>query len=128
MSDPFAEQVVDAIVKDLQGRKGLDDLWASLDNDLREEVRQAWINLVPEATLPRLYPFIRMGSLLVIAEAQGTLQALVYRDIGNEQVEQVPHHIEYAWGGKGRGDDGYLSKLQVKIDVAPGEIPEAEDE
>jgi hypothetical protein len=41
-----AERIVDAIVDDLTDRKGLKQEWWSIDNDIREEIKRKWIDIV----------------------------------------------------------------------------------
>lgn len=43
-----AEAVVNAIIKNLRGRKGLGDEWDQIDDDVIEEIRLTWIQLVDE--------------------------------------------------------------------------------
>jgi len=50
MSDPItpseiAELIVDAILHDLQGRKGLRHQWNEIDEEIQEEIRTEWIDL-----------------------------------------------------------------------------------
>lgn len=46
----FCEIVVDSIIEDLQGRRGLGEEWDSIDSDVQEEIRQKWIQLARNET------------------------------------------------------------------------------
>lgn len=46
---PDAEKhIVDAIVRDLRGRKGLGDEWSAIDHDIRDEIIETWREIVRE--------------------------------------------------------------------------------
>ena len=45
----IAERAVDAIIKDLCGRRGLRQEWEGVDEDIRAEIREAWIAKALEA-------------------------------------------------------------------------------
>jgi hypothetical protein len=38
-----------AIIDDIKDRRGFKALWYDLDDDVREEITEAWINIVNEA-------------------------------------------------------------------------------
>lgn len=41
-----AEEIVDRILHDLQGRKGLGNEWDEIDPEIQQEIREEWIQLV----------------------------------------------------------------------------------
>lgn len=43
---PVAEAIVEAIIGDLSDRGGLDNAWASIDEDIQDEIREAWMGAV----------------------------------------------------------------------------------
>lgn len=45
LADGRAETIVDAIIADLSGRKGLGDEWDVIDDEIRAEIRAEWIGL-----------------------------------------------------------------------------------
>jgi len=38
--------IVDALIEDLEGRRGLGDEWDMLDEDIQEEIRERWIDII----------------------------------------------------------------------------------
>lgn len=46
--DALASRIVDAIIRDLTDRGGLDGAWDSIDDDTQDEIRETWIQLVIE--------------------------------------------------------------------------------
>jgi len=48
MMRAVAAGIVDAIINDLSDRGALDGAWSSIDEDLQEEIRDEWIDLVLE--------------------------------------------------------------------------------
>lgn len=44
-----ARKAVDKIVFDLSDRKGLDNEWSALDDDVKDEIVDAWTAIVAEA-------------------------------------------------------------------------------
>lgn len=43
-----AERIVDAILNNLMGRRGLSDEWDMIEHDIRDEIRADWIDVVRE--------------------------------------------------------------------------------
>lgn len=41
-----AETIVAGIIDDFTDRKGLQDEWDLIDDDIREEIKQQWIDIV----------------------------------------------------------------------------------
>lgn len=41
-----SEQIVTDIIIDLEGRKGLGDEWDQIDDEVQEEIKQRWVNIV----------------------------------------------------------------------------------
>lgn len=41
-----AESAVDAVIADLQGRRGLRHEWDGIDKDVRSEIRATWIDII----------------------------------------------------------------------------------
>ncbi len=39
----MSEEIVDAILEDLQDRKGLSDEWDQIDDEVQAEIRDAWM-------------------------------------------------------------------------------------
>lgn len=42
----MAAMAMDAIVLDLQGRRGLGDEWDNIDHDVQQEIRAFWTRLI----------------------------------------------------------------------------------
>jgi hypothetical protein len=42
--------VVDAIIRDLSGRSGLDHCWEGIDDDVQQEIRITWARIVERHT------------------------------------------------------------------------------
>lgn len=38
--------VAEAIIEDIEGRKGLGDEWDAIDEDIQAEIKQEWVNLI----------------------------------------------------------------------------------
>jgi len=55
MTDP-GHDAVDEIIADLSDRRGLKWEWSKIDEDVREEIRAAWIEIVKRHT-SREIPF-----------------------------------------------------------------------
>ena len=47
-----AESIVAALIEDLSDRRGLSHEWEAIDEDIQEEIRQEWLQIV----LTRLAP------------------------------------------------------------------------
>lgn len=43
--------IVDKIINDMSGRKGLGDEWDNIDHDVRDELRETWEQLVRDVML-----------------------------------------------------------------------------
>lgn len=41
-----ASKIVDAIIEDLSGRKGLGDEWDQIDDDVKEQIREKWTRIM----------------------------------------------------------------------------------
>ena len=46
MNRDLAELIVDAIIHDLSGRRGLRHEWDQIDEDVQTEIRDQWIAIV----------------------------------------------------------------------------------
>lgn len=46
MSDDLAKRIVDAIVKDMTGRRGLRQEWEGIDAPIRREIVNTWRDIV----------------------------------------------------------------------------------
>ena len=46
MDEETAENIVDHIIEDLQNRKGFRQLWESTDEDLQQEIRDKWTQII----------------------------------------------------------------------------------
>lgn len=46
MTPEQAEKIVDAIVDDLTGRRGLRQEWEGIDEDIQQEIKAEWRELV----------------------------------------------------------------------------------
>lgn len=42
------DDIVDAIIEDLAGRRGLGDEWDMLDDDIKAEIRAKWLGILVE--------------------------------------------------------------------------------
>lgn len=42
----YAELIVDAIIGDIQGRCGIGDCWDNIEEVTRQEIEEAWMNIV----------------------------------------------------------------------------------
>lgn len=115
--DRYAEQAVDALVKDLQELVGISDLLPP--QDVRE-LKDRWIEILgPPTSSARLAPFVERSNLVVIVEPDGTGGAAVFRPGLDEDVfEQVPHSFDISYAGE--PDARYISRVSIKIDRAPG--------
>ncbi len=49
MPTPTAFCIVEDIVADLTGRRGLRQAWEDIDDDVQEEIKKKWITIVDEA-------------------------------------------------------------------------------
>ncbi len=54
MSDRVAIEIVEMIVDDIQARKGLDSLWDSLDDDIKDEITDCWTTGITDIINGRL--------------------------------------------------------------------------
>lgn len=45
-NDQKADQIVEAILMDFTGRRGLRQEWEKIDEDIQEEIKQEWLNIV----------------------------------------------------------------------------------
>lgn len=45
----ISETIVDKIIEDLTDRRGLRQEWEQLDEEIQQEIRQSWIELVDVA-------------------------------------------------------------------------------
>jgi hypothetical protein len=43
-----ARWIVDDIISDLSGRKGLDNEWDNIDSDVQREIATTWLNMTEE--------------------------------------------------------------------------------
>ena len=50
MTEQQARIAVAAIVKDLSDRRGLRQEWEQIDDDIREEIRETWAELIVAAS------------------------------------------------------------------------------
>lgn len=50
MNRAIAREIAEAIVRDVEGRKGLGDEWGSVDADVREEILETWTSIVEQTT------------------------------------------------------------------------------
>ena len=41
----YQTEIVDNIIEDLKNRAGFDSIWNSLDENIKSEIRQAWIDI-----------------------------------------------------------------------------------
>lgn len=46
MNKDTAAIIVDAIIKDLTDRRGLRQEWDAIDDDIQDEIRNVWIQIV----------------------------------------------------------------------------------
>lgn len=46
MSRDQAEQIVEVLIKDLSGRKGLGDEWDNIDGNTKREIKTQWALLI----------------------------------------------------------------------------------
>lgn len=49
LSQEDAERIVDAILVDMQDRRGLGHEWFQIEADIRDEIREAWIQAAIDA-------------------------------------------------------------------------------
>lgn len=49
----FANQIVDLIIYDLSDRRGLSGEWGRIDEDIIEEIKETWANIIVEALAAR---------------------------------------------------------------------------
>lgn len=43
---PTPKNIVDAILADLTDRRGLRQAWEEIDEDIREEIKECWMDIV----------------------------------------------------------------------------------
>lgn len=48
MNRALAAKIIDALIVEMSGRSGIGDEWDGMDDDVRDEIREAWIALVLE--------------------------------------------------------------------------------
>lgn len=118
--DQLAEGVVDAILDDLRERLGDERIPELIEG--WDVVRARWLDFFGSQTsILRLTPFVQSGSLLVIAEPNGELGALVFRPTDDpDTIERVGHDVNFSWGHVGDEQTPYVKKLTIKISDAPG--------
>jgi hypothetical protein len=46
ISEKEAEKIVDKLIDDLQGRSGLGNVWDEMDDEIRRDLKDAWIEIV----------------------------------------------------------------------------------
>jgi hypothetical protein len=49
MPEDKYEMAVNAIISDLTGRRGLRHEWDNIDDDIQDEIRETWRNLIEQA-------------------------------------------------------------------------------
>lgn len=50
--DQQADQIVAALLTDLQDRGGLDDAWGMIDSDIQEEIKDTWRRIILQILKP----------------------------------------------------------------------------
>lgn len=48
MTSERIESIIDLIIDDIQGRSGLGSEWDAIDDDIRDEIRAEWFNIINE--------------------------------------------------------------------------------
>lgn len=46
MMDETATKIIDLIISDIEDRKGIGNEWEEIDDDIKEEIRNEWIDIV----------------------------------------------------------------------------------
>lgn len=44
--DETATKIIDLIISDIEDRKGIGNEWEEIDDDIKEEIRNEWIDIV----------------------------------------------------------------------------------
>lgn len=42
----IAKKIVDEIIKDLTDRSGLQNVWDSIDDECKEDIKDEWVNII----------------------------------------------------------------------------------
>lgn len=45
----WIDQAVDKIIKDIQGRSGIGNEWDEIDDEIREQIREEWVEIIRQA-------------------------------------------------------------------------------
>ena len=108
----FAAKIVDAILEDLRGRRGIKHELEAIDDDVKEEIRKEWELLIDGPELNDLEPFTKYARTEVNDNAVGTRISV---SLGSYPgFRNVNFQIGPAKGYYGSDRLACLSKTQAK--------------